>query len=149
MSPDPGASQPARIGILISGRGSNMVALVDAVRDKRIPRAEVAVVISDQPDADGLSKAKERGIETLAIERRGRTRTEHDREVVAALQVAAYRFGLSGRLHAPSFRRVPGCFSRPHTEYSSKSFAFVSRSRCPKQHSNMGRRLPDARFSFC
>jgi phosphoribosylglycinamide formyltransferase-1 len=76
----------ARIGILISGRGSNMIALADAVREGRVPNAQVAVVISDQPNAAGLAKAKERGIETLAIERRGRPRAEHDREVVAALQ---------------------------------------------------------------
>jgi phosphoribosylglycinamide formyltransferase-1 len=76
----------ARIGILISGRGSNMVALADAVRDGQIPEAEIAIVISDQPDAAGLRKAAERGIETLVIERRGRPRAEHDREVVAALR---------------------------------------------------------------
>jgi phosphoribosylglycinamide formyltransferase 1 len=76
----------ARIGILISGRGSNMIALADAVREGRVPNAQVAVVISDQPNAAGLAKAKERGIETLEIERRGRPRAEHDREVVAALQ---------------------------------------------------------------
>ena len=75
-----------RIGILISGRGSNMVALTDAVRDGRIPNAEVAVVVSDQPDAAGLVKAKERGIETLVICRRGRRREEHDREIVSALR---------------------------------------------------------------
>jgi phosphoribosylglycinamide formyltransferase-1 len=76
----------ARIGILISGRGSNMIALADAVREGRVPNAQVAVVISDQPNAAGLAKAKERGIETLVIERRGRPRAEHDRELVAALQ---------------------------------------------------------------
>jgi len=76
----------ARIGILISGRGSNMIALADAAGDGRIPNAEIAAVISDQPNAAGLSKAKERGIETLVIERRGRTRAEHDREIVAALK---------------------------------------------------------------
>lgn len=75
----------ARIGILISGRGSNMIALADAVRAGRVPNAEVVLVVSDQPSAAGLSKAKERGIETLVIERRGRQRAEHDREVVAAL----------------------------------------------------------------
>ena len=75
----------ARIAILISGRGSNMVALADATREGKIPNAEVAVVISDQANAGGLAKAGERGIETLVIERRGRSREEHDREVVAAL----------------------------------------------------------------
>lgn len=86
MSPDPDASMPARIGILISGRGSNMVALADAVSDDRIPNAEIAVVISDQANAAGLAKAKELGLETQVIERRGRKRDEHDREIVAALQ---------------------------------------------------------------
>ena len=85
MSSGPEAIQRARIGILISGRGSNMVALADAVNDGRIADAEIAIVISDQPKAAGLRKATERGIETLVIERRGRQRAEHDREVVAAL----------------------------------------------------------------
>jgi phosphoribosylglycinamide formyltransferase-1 len=76
----------ARIGILISGRGSNMVAIADAAREGRIPNAEIAVVISDQPAADGLIKAEERQIETLSIERRGRSREKHDREIVAALK---------------------------------------------------------------
>lgn len=76
----------ARVGIMISGRGSNMVALADAVRDGGIPNAEIAIVISDQTDAAGLDKAKEHGIETQVIERRGRQRAEHDREIVAALE---------------------------------------------------------------
>jgi len=85
MSPDLASERRARIGILISGRGSNMVALADAVRDERIPNAEIAIVISDQPNAAGLAKAAERGIETLVIERGVRRRAEHDREIVAAL----------------------------------------------------------------
>lgn len=85
MSSDLEAVRRARLGILISGRGSNMVALADAVRDERIPNAEIAIVISDKPDAAGLARAKERGIETLVIERRGRQRKEHDREMVSAL----------------------------------------------------------------
>src|SRR5258707_10034288 len=84
MSSDLAGGQRARIGILISGRGSNMVALADAVRE-RIPNAEIAIVISDQPNAAGLAKAAERGIETLVIERGVRRRAEHDREIVAAL----------------------------------------------------------------
>ena len=75
----------ARLGILISGRGSNMVALMQAVREGRIPNAKIVVVISDQSHAPGLEKAKEGGIETLVIERRGRSREEHDREIVAEL----------------------------------------------------------------
>jgi len=74
-----------RIAVLISGRGSNMVALADAVRDGTITNAEVAVVISDKPGVVGLDRARERQIETVVIERHGRTREEHDREIVAAL----------------------------------------------------------------
>lgn len=74
-----------RIAILISGRGSNMVALTDAVRGGTIPNAEVAIVISDKRDAAGLESARERGIETRVIERGPRTRQEHDREIVSAL----------------------------------------------------------------
>lgn len=76
----------SRLGILISGRGSNMVALADAVGDGTIPNAEVAVVISDQSGAGGLAQASDRGIETVVIERGGRRREEHDREIVVALQ---------------------------------------------------------------
>jgi phosphoribosylglycinamide formyltransferase 1 len=75
-----------RIAILISGRGSNMVALVDAVQKGSIPNAEIALVISDQPDAKGIHVAQERGLKTLVIERRGRKREEHDREIVSVLR---------------------------------------------------------------
>jgi len=79
-------TKPCHIGILISGRGSNMVALADAIRDHQIPGAEISLVVSDKRDAAGLDRAKERGLSTLVIERRGRSREEHDRETVAALQ---------------------------------------------------------------
>ena len=75
-----------KIGILISGRGSNMVALVDAVKSGEIPDSEVALVISDKADAAGLIKAAERGVETLVIERSGRKRAEHDAEIAAELK---------------------------------------------------------------
>ena len=76
----------ARLAILISGRGSNMVALSDAIDEERIPNAEIEVVISDQAAAAGLAKAKERGLDTVVIERRGRSREEHDREIIAELK---------------------------------------------------------------
>ncbi len=75
-----------KIGILISGRGSNMVALVDAVASGEILGSEVAVVISDKADAAGLAKARERGVDPLVIERTGRSREEHDAEIVAELE---------------------------------------------------------------
>jgi len=77
---------PLKIAILISGRGSNMVALVDAIKSGQIPDAEVAAVISDKANAAGLEKARERGVETVVVERRGRTREEHDAEIISELK---------------------------------------------------------------
>src|SRR4051812_37014241 len=84
-----------RIGILISGRGSNMVALLDAVRDGlvldavrdgRVLDAEIALVVSDKPSAAGRMRARDRGIKTALVERKGRTREEHEREIIKALR---------------------------------------------------------------
>ena len=74
------------IGILISGRGSNMAALIDAVASGEIPDSTVAVVISDKPEAAGLTKARHAGVETLVIERRGRPRVEQDGEIAEELR---------------------------------------------------------------
>lgn len=75
-----------KIGILISGRGSNMVAIADAVASGEIPDSEVSVVISDQANAGGLEAAAKRGIETVVVERRGRKRVEHDAEIIEELR---------------------------------------------------------------
>ncbi len=75
-----------KIGILISGRGSNMAAIVEAVQSGEIPNSEIAVVISDKTDAQGLQKAKEENIETLVIEKNNRKRAEHDAEIVGELK---------------------------------------------------------------
>jgi phosphoribosylglycinamide formyltransferase-1 len=74
------------VGILISGRGSNMVALADAVGAGRVPGARVRVVVSDKPGAAGLERARERGIETAVVERKGRTREEHELEIIGVLR---------------------------------------------------------------
>ncbi|HEX8284865.1 MAG TPA: phosphoribosylglycinamide formyltransferase [Pyrinomonadaceae bacterium] len=95
-----------KVGVLISGRGSNMVALADAVAEGHVPGARVALVLSDKPQAAGLVRARERGIETAVVERRGRTREEHEREVVAALKAAGVEIiCLAGymRLLSPCF----------------------------------------------
>jgi phosphoribosylglycinamide formyltransferase-1 len=62
-----------------------MLALLDAIRDGRL-EAEAAVVISNVESAAGLVKARERGVETLVISHKSRTREEHDREIVAELK---------------------------------------------------------------
>jgi phosphoribosylglycinamide formyltransferase 1 len=74
------------LGILLSGRGSNFVAIADSVEAGRIADARIAVVISNREDAAGISIARERGLNALLIPSKGRTREEHDREVVAALK---------------------------------------------------------------
>ena len=84
MSDEAGGAR--RVGILISGRGSNMTALADAVAEGRVPGARIRIVLSDRPRAAGLEAARERGIETAVVERRGRTREEHEREIIEALQ---------------------------------------------------------------
>lgn len=75
-----------KIGILISGRGSNMAAIVGAVQNGSIPGSEVVVVISDKVEAAGLEKAKASGIETVVVEKKGRKRAEHDAEIIAELK---------------------------------------------------------------
>jgi phosphoribosylglycinamide formyltransferase 1 len=62
-----------------------MLALHDAIQAGKIPNAEIAIVISDKADAAGLKLAQERDIETLAIERKGRKRDEHEQEIIKTL----------------------------------------------------------------
>jgi phosphoribosylglycinamide formyltransferase 1 len=76
----------SRIGVLLSGRGSNFVALADSVAATRIPNAEVALVLSNREGAAGIDRAKERGLPTRVISSKGLEREAYDRQVVAALQ---------------------------------------------------------------
>src|SRR5262245_59608181 len=85
MSPISPISPMKKIGILISGRGSNMLALIRAVADGRIPDAEVAIVISNVANVAGIEKAREHGVETIILDHRGKTREEHDRTMAAEL----------------------------------------------------------------
>jgi phosphoribosylglycinamide formyltransferase 1 len=74
------------LGILLSGRGSNFVAIADSIDAGRIPDARIAVVISNRADAPGIATARERGLNSIVIPSKGTPREEHDREVVAALK---------------------------------------------------------------
>jgi phosphoribosylglycinamide formyltransferase 1 len=75
-----------KIGILISGRGSNMQAIAKAVKGGLIKDCEISVVISDKADAIGLEKAKKLGLKTQVIERNGKKREEHDAEIITELE---------------------------------------------------------------
>lgn len=75
-----------KIGVLLSGRGSNFEALAESVTAGRIPGAEIVMVISNQPEALGLKRAEARGIATRLIPSKGLQREAYDRLVVAALE---------------------------------------------------------------
>ncbi len=74
-----------RIGVLLSGRGSNFEALADSVTSGRIPNAEIAIVLGNREGAPGLDRAKARGISARAIPSKGLERETYDRQVVAVL----------------------------------------------------------------
>jgi phosphoribosylglycinamide formyltransferase-1 len=75
-----------KLGILLSGRGSNFLAIADNIASGKLPGCEIAVVISNKADAPGLAAARERGLKAVAVEARGRKRVEHDEEIVACLR---------------------------------------------------------------
>ncbi|AXC10643.1 Phosphoribosylglycinamide formyltransferase [Acidisarcina polymorpha] len=75
-----------KLGILLSGRGSNFLAIADSIAEERLSGAEIAVVVSNLADAPGIAAARERSFAAAVIESRGRKRAEHDAEIVATLQ---------------------------------------------------------------
>jgi len=74
-----------RLAVLLSGRGSNFVAICDAIADGRIPDATIVAVISDVADAPGLNRAVERGLNAFPIPRDGLTRSEQEEKVLKIL----------------------------------------------------------------
>ena len=74
-----------RIGVLLSGRGSNFEALADSVATGRIPDAEIAIVVSNREGAPGIQRAESRGIKTRVIPSKGLEREVYDRQVAAVL----------------------------------------------------------------
>jgi phosphoribosylglycinamide formyltransferase-1 len=97
-----------KIGVLLSGRGSNFLAIADAVAAGRL-QAEIAIVISNRADAPGLDAAKTRRLNARLIPSKGRTREEHDAEMIHALTAAEVELVcLAGymRLLSPAFVRA-------------------------------------------
>jgi phosphoribosylglycinamide formyltransferase-1 len=75
------------LGILLSGRGSNFMAIAENVR-QGIIRAQITAVISNRPEAPGLEHARQLGLNAVSIPSKGKSREQHDPEVIAALQAA-------------------------------------------------------------
>jgi phosphoribosylglycinamide formyltransferase 1 len=78
-------TQPRRLGVLLSGRGSNFLAIARSIAEGRLPGAEIAVVISNVADAAGLAAAREMGLPVALHVSKGRPRAEHDAEMTATL----------------------------------------------------------------
>ena len=74
-----------RLGILLSGRGSNFLAIARAIREHRLLGVKIAVVLSNREDALGLDIAREMGLPAFAIPSAGRKRADHDAEMIAQL----------------------------------------------------------------
>ncbi|MGB8258738.1 MAG: phosphoribosylglycinamide formyltransferase [Terracidiphilus sp.] len=77
---------PFRLGILLSGRGSNFLAIARSIREGRLAGVEIAVVISNVAEAEGLKAAREMGLPTALFVSKGRRRAEHDADVAACLR---------------------------------------------------------------
>jgi phosphoribosylglycinamide formyltransferase-1 len=77
---------PVRLGVLLSGRGSNFLAIAQSVREGRLPGVEIAVVISNVADAPGLAAAQELALNHALFVSRGRPRADHDADVLACLR---------------------------------------------------------------
>ena len=76
---------PLRIGVLLSGRGSNFLAIAESIRTGKLKGVEIAVVISNVAEAEGIRKAREMGIPCQVFVSKGRSRQEHDAEMIACL----------------------------------------------------------------
>jgi phosphoribosylglycinamide formyltransferase 1 len=102
-------SDGKKLGILLSGRGSNFLAIAESIDAGRLPGVEIAVVISNRTDAPGIAGARERALNALVIEAKGRKRAEHDVEIIAALnehQVDLVCLAGYMRLLSPEFVRA-------------------------------------------
>jgi phosphoribosylglycinamide formyltransferase-1 len=79
-------SPPVRLGILLSGRGSNFLAIAQSIREGRLPGVEIAVVISNVADAPGLTAAAELGLPHQLLVSKGRPRADHDADLISCLE---------------------------------------------------------------
>jgi phosphoribosylglycinamide formyltransferase-1 len=80
-----GEDKPLRLGILLSGRGSNFLAIARNIREGRLNNVEIAIVISNVADAPGIHAAGDLNIPTAVFVSKGRPRAEHDADLTACL----------------------------------------------------------------
>jgi len=80
------ARRPFQLGILLSGRGSNFLAIAESIRAGRLRGVEIAIVISNVADAPGIKAAQEMGFATAALVSKGWKREEHDQAMIACLK---------------------------------------------------------------
>lgn len=85
MSPNP-ESASSKLGILLSGRGSNFLAIAESIRNGKLPGVEIAVVISNVEGAPGIASAQQLGLPHAVLVSKGRKRAEHDADVMALLK---------------------------------------------------------------
>ena len=98
-----------RLGVVLSGRGSNFVAIATAIRDGQLPDAEIAVVVANRADAAGLEAARGFGLPAVLVASKGRGREEHDAAMVAVLEAHGVEWVcLAGymRVLTPGFLRA-------------------------------------------
>ena len=86
MSPEAGSSSVLKLGVLLSGRGSNFLAIAESIRAGRLKGVEIAVVIGNVAEAGGLKAARELGLPHSVLVSKGRKRAEHDADVIACLK---------------------------------------------------------------
>jgi len=80
------SGEPLRLGVLLSGRGSNFLAIAESIRAGRLMGVEIAAVISNVADSGGLQAAREIGLPTAVFVSKGRKRLEHDADLIACLR---------------------------------------------------------------
>ncbi len=114
-----------RLGILLSGRGSNFLAIATAIREHRLRGAEIAVVLSNL----GLAAARELKLPAFAIPSAGHKRTEHDAEMIARLHQHKVDLVCLAGLHAHHLADVCAGLSKPHPQRSPIAAARLPWSR--------------------
>jgi len=85
-NPAQSTNGPLRLGVLLSGRGSNFLAIAKSIREGRLPNTEIAIVLSNVAEAPGIAAARELNLPTAIFVSKGRPRADHDADLIASLR---------------------------------------------------------------